>query len=61
MEEYWYFIERPKPDLRVKSFSASLWSIDITGYNEENLRQKQMPQTHLGPLYYQSKGIFNVI
>ena len=27
----------------------------------ENLTLKQMPQTHLGPLYYQSKGIFNVI
>ena len=52
---------RTKAGSKGEGFSASLWSIDITGYMRENLRLKQMPQTHLGPLYYQSKGIFNVI
>ena len=35
MEEFW-FIERLKQDLK-RGFSAKLWSIDITGYNERRL------------------------
>ena len=29
-----FFIEKPNLMIKVKDFSAKLWSIDLTGYNE---------------------------
>ena len=40
MEEFWYFIEKRKAGSKGEGFSATLWSIDITGYNERKLSTK---------------------
>ena len=55
------FYRETKAGDKGEGFSAKLWSIDITGYNERRLStQKLMLQTHLGPHYYQSKVNFYV-
>ena len=59
MAECWFYRET-KAGSKGEGFSATLWSIDITGYNERNLQPKLMLLTHLGP-HYQSEGIFYVI
>ena len=50
------FIEQRQ--VQKERFSAKLWSIDITGYNEEGL--KWLGQTHLGPLFCQNRLLFIV-
>ena len=39
MEGYWFYRETKAGD-KGKGFSAKLWSIDITGYNERRLLTK---------------------
>ena len=53
------FYRETKAGSKGEGFSAKLWSIDITGYNEkEGLKLKLMPQTHLGPLFYLNRVVF---
>ena len=54
------FYRETKSGSKGEGFSAKLWSIDITGYNERRLKTELMLQTHLGPHFYQNKGVFYV-
>ena len=51
MEELIIFYRETKTNEKGEGFSAKLWSIDLTGYNESWLKLKQMLQTHPGHLY----------
>ena len=44
------FYRETKANNEGEGFSAKLWSIDLTGYNERLVATKQMLQTHLGHL-----------
>ena len=58
MEEYWFFIERQSRS-KGEGFSAKLWSIDITGYNERRLKLKQMPD-HLVLSLSKKRDIYEI-
>ena len=45
------FYRETKTDDKGEGFSAKLWSIDLTGYNERLVTPQQMLQTHHGHLY----------
>ena len=54
------FYRETKAGTKGEGFSAKLWSIDITGYNERRLSLKLTLLTHLGPHYYLSEVEFYV-
>ena len=54
------FYRETKAGEKGEGFSAKLWSIDITGYNERRLSTKTDASTHLGLHYYLSEVEFCV-
>jgi hypothetical protein len=60
MEEFWFFIERQSQDQRERVLQLNYGLLILQDIMKEGSKQKLMPQTHLGPLFYQNKPLFHV-
>ena len=54
MEEFWYFIEKLNLDQKGKVFLRNYGQLILQDIMKGGLKLKQMPPTHLGPLFYQN-------